>query len=72
MIDVATAFAAPTVPDDRAQRVDILRRYRWSFDKEAQTFRKDRFAMSAGVVRLLPIDDLDYSCAHPERVWPKP
>jgi hypothetical protein len=70
LVDVAEAFGPESLPDDRAQRVAVLRQYRWSFDKSTGTFHKDSYHMSAGVVRLLPLDDLEYSCAHPERVWP--
>ncbi len=63
-------LAESPIPDDRVPRVDILRRYGWRIDKSTSTFYKNKYRIGAGVVRLLPLDDLEYSCKYPERVWP--
>lgn len=70
LVDTAGAFKAMELPDDRAERIAILKKYRWFFDKETSMFRQGRFKIPAGVVRILPMLDLEYSCAYPERVWP--
>lgn len=69
-VDTTVAFAQATMPDDRSTRVDLLRRYQWRYDKSTMTFYKNKYRILAGIVRLLPIADLEYSLKKPELVWP--
>lgn len=72
LVDTVEAFTEPARPDDRTERIALLKHYRWTFGKEDGFFRKGSYRMHRSTVALLPLGDLEYSCAHPERVWPTP